>query len=71
MSSIIIYANGLTIDMDRAVIPDGVYPFFPSPPTLPSWPSAGGSLHMCLLLIDVLLQGVFTVAWWGSGLEFL
>ena len=41
MSSIIIYANGLTIDMDGAVIPDGLCPFFPSPPTLPSWPSAG------------------------------
>lgn len=43
MSSIIIYANGLTIDSYWAVNPDGVSPFVPSLSTLASLPSAGGS----------------------------
>lgn len=45
MSSIIIYANGLTIDTYWAVNPDGVSPFVPSLSTLASLPSAGWAPH--------------------------
>lgn len=54
MSSIIIYANGLTIDMDEVVIPDGVYSLLsPLSPLLPSLPSAGGSPSVRLVLLKV------------------